>query len=555
MDGHTIPPVPAGALPASTARPATLGRLGSEVFDCVVVGGGITGAGVAREAARRGLSVALVEANDFAAGTSSRSTQLIHGGLRYLAMGDLALVRRTARERQVVHALVPHLAEPSTMVVPARTRGELWALRAGVTLYEKLGGVAKRDRHHVWGRAELGDEEPCLREAGTAYAVAYREYLTHDCRLVLANLRSAVLHGAVVLNYVKVDRVLQPEAKAVGVEARCSVTGETVRIEGRLLVNAAGPWVDATRRMEDPGAQDLLVLSRGIHVALPVDKVPVGHLLMLRNLDGRPLFVIPRGEVVFAGTTDTVHPEGPALWPEIVLEDVEYLLAGLKSSLRVTVRPQDVVAAWAGLRPLVAEGWRSSVKGKAGTPTRISRREEVRVGRAGMVTISGGKLTGYRLMARSAVETGARLHGLPLAPVPTQDEPLPGGDFPDGLDALARGLEGTGITAPCAHRLVRLYGTEARQVVDWGGEPVSPHATLIRGEIPWAIRVEGSETLEDVLYRRTRFAVYDGGRRKAVVEAVADLMATELAWSAERRRREVARAGERMASDLAFARS
>jgi glycerol-3-phosphate dehydrogenase len=333
-------------------RERTMDRLEAERFDVVVIGGGIGGAGIAREAARRGLSVALLEAEDFAAGTSSRSSKLIHGGLRYLAMGDIALVRTTALERKEVHRIAPHLAEPRWMVVPARSRASLLKFQVGIGTYEKLGAVADADRHQSWGREELAREEPLLDRERYGYACAYREYLTDDARLVLANLRSAAGDGAAVLSYAPVTGLLREGDRACGVAARCAESGATLHVRAKAVVNAAGPWVDALVRLESEGTAPRLHLSKGVHVVLPAARLPVRHLAILGTDDKRSIFAIPRGDVVYLGTTDTSYAGGTDLWPAVTREDVAYLLAPANRDFTgPPLAPEDVVAAWAGLRP------------------------------------------------------------------------------------------------------------------------------------------------------------------------------------------------------------
>jgi len=531
---------------SSLERDATLDRLERERFDCVIVGGGITGAGIAREAALRGLSVALLEARDFASGTSSRSSKLIHGGLRYLAMGDVSLVRSTALERKVIHRLAPHLAEPRWLVVPARSRAGLVKLRAAITTYEKLGAVAPEDRHRNWRRPELEQNEPLIRRELHPFACIYREYLTDDARLVLANLRAAVGAGATVVNYAAVTGLSTQSGRADGVRARCALSGRQLRVAARCVINAAGPWVDELRRLEDRSAPERLLLSLGIHVVLPHRRVPVRNMMILGTRDRRSIFVIPRGEIVYVGTTDTVYEPGAQTWPSIPRKDVEYLLEPLNRDLSVEpLVPEEVTAAWAGLRPLIAE------PGKA--PTEISRKDEVWIGPAGVVSIAGGKLTGYRPMARLALERAAKEHGLRLAAADGSDSPLPGGDFEGGLSSLARRLEETtGLDARRALRLASLYGREAAEVVERGPEPLVSGGVVLRGEVAFAVEKEGAATLEDVLYRRTRAALYVPEEREALLEPLSRALAARLGWSESERSAQCDSLRKRLAADLAF---
>jgi glycerol-3-phosphate dehydrogenase len=540
--------MPASAPLSTSTRTATLDRLERETFDCVVVGGGITGAGIAREAALRGLSVALLEARDYAAGTSSRSSKLIHGGLRYLAMGDVALVRSTALERKVIHRLAPHLAEPRWMVVPARSRAGLMKLRAGIGTYEKLGAVEERDRHQNWGHEELAQGEPLLDRERFAFACVYREYLTDDARLVLANLRAAADLGAAVLNHAPVVAVTRDNGAADGAESECALSGRRIRVRGRCVINAAGPWVDAVRHLEDASAPPRLTLSQGIHVVVPAARLPIRNMLILNAPDRRTIFAIRRGGAVYLGTTDVLH-ERHDEWPAIRREDVEYLLAPVTRDLTCgALTPDDVVATWCGLRPLIAEA------GKA--PSEISRKDEVWVGPSRVITIAGGKLTGYRPMARETVEKAAEVCGLALAPAPAEEPPLPGGDFEGELDVVATALRGAnGLSPDAALRLARLYGGEAAAVLERGHDPLAPGALAVTGEVTWGVEVEGAVHLEDMLYRRTRTALYDVTEREAVVEPMATRMASALAWDGARREEEVVRVRARLAADLDFGRN
>jgi len=533
--------------PAVTApdRAAALDALERERFDCLVIGGGITGAGIARAAARAGLAVALLEAADFAAGTSSRSSKLIHGGLRYLAMGDVALVRETALERKHVHRLAPHLAEPRWMLVPARSRASLLKFRAGLRTYEALGAVADADRHRNWDAEELARSEPLLRRDRTPWACVYREYLTDDARLVLANLRDAARAGARLLSYAPVERILVEGGRAAGVEARCAESGRRVQVRARVVVNAAGPWVEAVRRLETPDAPPLLHLSKGIHVALPYERLPIRQIAILGTPDRRSIFAIPRGEVVYLGTTDTSYPAGPDREPPIERAEVEYLLEPVARHFDVSPpRPEEVVTAWAGLRPLIAQPGRA--------PSEISRKDELLVGPAGVLTIAGGKLTGYRKMAEDVMERVAELLGRPR-PTEGEEPPLPGGDFAGDVDALADRLAAaTGVEKATAARLARLYGSEAEDVVRRGPTPLVAGTSVLAGEVDHAVALEGARTLEDVVYRRTRAALYDPSAREAMLEPAAARMAALLGWTSERVARECAAVRARLAADLAF---
>jgi glycerol-3-phosphate dehydrogenase len=531
---------------SSAAREAVLDRLERERFDCVVIGGGISGAGVARHAAQRGLSVALLEADDFAAGTSSRSSKLIHGGFRYLAMGDIGLVRKTALERKEIFRIAPHLAERRWVVVPARSRAGMMKMRAGVTTYEKLGAVEGEDLHRNWDVEQIAREEPALDRSVYPHACVYREYLTDDAHLVLANLRSAAALGAAPLNHASVDTIVCEGGRAVGVETACRLSGRRVHVRARCVINAAGPWVEPVRRLEDSQAQPLLHLSKGVHVVLPAERLPINNVVILKAADGRLIFVIRHGLCVYIGTTDTTHESGHQLWPEVGYHDVEYLLEPTGRCFSIDpIRPDEVIGAWAGLRPLIAQ------PGKP--PTEISRRDEVLIGPAGVVTMAGGKLTGYRLMARETLEKAAEICQLELGLPPEDEAPLPGGDFDGDLTALEAGLVREFDVEPaCAARLARLHGSEARELARGGTQPLVEGAPVLASEVDWAVGVTAAASLEDVIYRRLRTAFFVPGAREESVAPAAERMAALLGWDAERTRDEIEGVSARLATDLAF---
>lgn len=539
-----MPTLPASI--ASAARNARHDALESTAFDVVVIGGGITGAGIAREATRRGLSVALVEADDFAAGTSSRSSKLIHGGLRYLAMGEVQLVRETALERKRVHALAPHLAEPCWMLTPARSWAGLLKFRAGIGTYEKLGAVDPIDRHQTWRHDELERNEPLLRRDRYAGAVAYREYLSDDARLVLAVLRDAAARGAVVQNHLRVEAFLREGSRVGGVRARCTRSGRVVDVRGSAIVNAAGPWVESVSRLDEASAPTRLHLSKGIHVVVDAARLPLRHIVVLGTEDRRSIFAIPRGDSVYLGTTDVSDPGGPRLWPGITLEDVRYLLAPLPAAFDVEpLDERDVRGTWAGLRPLIAQ------PGKAAKE--MSRRDEIWVADSGLITIAGGKLTGFGKMAEDALERVAARLGRALPPPDGEEAPLPGGDLGRDLAVESASLAAaTGLDARTARRLVGLYGAEARDVVALGEGALAPSTPVLFGEVDWAVHHEATETLIDWLYRRVRVPLYAPTLAPALLAPAAARLQALLGWDESRVRDEIAMARDRIAADLSF---
>ena len=492
-------------------------------FDVLVIGAGITGAGIARDASMRGLQVALVDARDFAAGTSSRSTKLVHGGIRYLAQGDVGLVREAATERATVRRIAPHLATPIPFIVATHSRAALAKFRAGLWAYEKLGGVAADDRHEVWDAQELAAHEPLIRIDGINGAVVYTEYLTDDARLTVANVRDAAAHGAVVANYAAVTGFERQGGRATGAQVADTLTeGRNVAVRARTIVNAAGPWADRLIRLEDDAAPRRLQLTEGIHIVVPLSKLPIRRTLVMSAPDGRGVFAIPRKSCVYIGTTDTFYADA-AYWPELRAEDVQYLLRTTNAAYRVsTLDIGDITSAWSGLRPLVAEA------GKA--PSEISRKDETNVGPLGMITISGGKLTAYRRMAERVVDLCVRTLGVDARPVATADAPLPGG-AEGNVSAIAGGLRRQGATEDVATRLANLYGTEAASVLALGADAAA--------EAEWAVRSEGAVQLEDWWVRRSARAWFDADGGVAALMPAAQRMATLLGWSEATRQAQI----------------
>ncbi|HXQ13932.1 MAG TPA: glycerol-3-phosphate dehydrogenase/oxidase [Caulobacteraceae bacterium] len=503
-------------------------------FDVAVIGGGITGAGVARDAAMRGLSVALIEAEDFASGTSSRSSKMIHGGLRYLPMGDIALVREAASERKAVQAIAPHLARETPFVIPARNAGAVAKLRAGLWTFEKLGGVPKSRKHEVWSQAELKDREPAIAAGELAGAVVYPEYLTDDARLTLANVRSAAAHGATCLNHARVAAIITEGGIAAGLEV-VDDAGRRVRLFAKAIVNAAGPWVDAVRSLEDAGAPPRLQLSKGVHIVVDRERLPVSRTVIMPAADRRSVFAVPKGRATYIGTTDAFYPDAD-LWPRIDRADVDYLIeAAMRCFATAPLRMADITSAWSGVRPLVAEAGKSA--------SEVSRKDEVWVGPAGVISIGGGKLTAYRRMAERVVDRIEDALGRKASACRTAEAPLPGGEVDV---AAARALLARGGMAPeAADRLVSLYGAEAAAVAGDGGD--------IAAEVRHAVLAEGALTLDDYWVRRSARAWFAARGGIADLAPTAAAMAPLLGWSAAERDRQVAACRAIHDRNMAFA--
>lgn len=514
-------------------------------YDLLVIGGGITGAGILHHATEAGYSTALLEADDFASGTSSKSTKLIHGGLRYLAMGQVKLVTETARQRQEVNLLAPHLAQAAWLMLPAKNRLELWKYRLGVSLYELLGRVSSDLRHYLLDTPELSTSEPLLNTQEHPFACVYTEYLTDDARLVLANLRSGVIAGGVAASRLKVVDFVVENGVIAGVRAECQITGDSILVRSKCVINASGPWSESLSLLAGDPNPEPLVLSKGIHIVVPHERLPIREMTLLTAKDKRPVFAIPRGKVVYLGTTDTFYKKTADSWPKVEKDEVLYLLETANSYFHPQLSFDDVLTTWAGLRPLIFQS------GK--TTREISRRDEIWVGRLGLITIAGGKLTGYGHMAEEVVATAVRVADLPKRQSPSEHKPLPGGDIATDIPTYASSLQKRfGLGRASALRLVRLYGSEAEEVWQLGSEAVTDGGSLLKGEIYWAMRFEAAMTLEDLLYRRTRIAVFCPDEMEAVVHPTANLMATYLGWSDSQKAQEIEKIVRRMSQDMEF---
>ena len=498
-------------------RSQHLTALQREKFDVLVIGAGITGCGVARDCAMRGLKVALVDAKDIGAATSSRSSKLIHGGVRYLAQGQMTVVKEAATERRIIRQLAPHLSLTNPMVVLARKRTSLAKLRAGLTIYEKMGQVDKAEKHVIWDNDELSAHEPSVNLSHLVGAAVYPEYQTEDSRLTLANARSAVAHGATVVTYAAVEKILIENGKAIGAVLRNNLSdnGEPFEVRAKVVVNAAGPWVDAVRIMEAQQAKRKLQLTKGIHLIFTRERVPMEGTVCWQGPDKRGLFAVPRGRFVYIGTTDTFLPE-PDYWPEITREDIDYLRDSFNTTLNIEpLTDNDIVGLWSGVRPLLGE------EGKK--PSEISRRHELLIGPGDVVTVAGGKLTSYRSMAKRVGDRCQKTLGFKPSPPKTDQEPLPGGDFGETYEKLKEKVAALGIESGEANRLAQLYGAEALTLFSDSSGPAL--------EADFAVKVEGALTLEDYWVRRSARSNFDKNGGMDALEPAAEVMKNLLNWT------------------------
>jgi len=512
-------------VPAPVDRAAALERLArtdAATFDLVVVGGGATGLGVALDAAARGFAVALVEADDFAKGTSSRATKLVHGGVRYLAQGDLRLVREALEERSLVLANAPHLAGPLPFLVPAYgLRGRLWDLwmyGAGLVLYDLLAGRARLGRTRILGPSGALGIAPGLRRQrpseGLVGAVRYVDGQFDDARMAVALARTAARHGACVVNHCRVVAVVGGGAggRLAGVEVEDRETGRRFPVAAACVVNATGVWVDDVRRLETPSAPDMLAPSQGAHLVVDREFFPgPAALLVPRTADGRVLFAVPWLGKVILGTTDTPRADRP-VEPRPFLAEVDFILGEAGRYLARQPTRHDVRAAWAGLRPLVKPA------GGSRDTKAISREHAIVVSPGGMVTVTGGKWTTYRAMAEDVLATCVREGLLAARPAgATRHLRLVG--------APAPGTPAVSLTAPPG---LHLYGSEADDVraLPGAGREILPG--LSEAMVRFAARHEFARTVEDVLARRSRQVFLDAAAAAGAAGAVAAILGEEL---------------------------
>lgn len=507
------------------------------IADVLVVGGGITGAGVAREAALRGLSVVLLERGDFASGTSSRSSKLIHGGVRYLAQGDVGLVREAARERSILRTIAPHLAQPVRMLIPAPSRAGRAKLAAGLWAFEKLAGNVGDAGHEILTRSAAAKLEPGLRtNAVKGGAVAFTEYATNDARLTLETIKDAARYGARVANYAEVTAIRTESDGCMRAVVRDLAGDGRMEVRARCVVNAAGPWFDAVSRLIDSEARRATQLTRGIHVVLQRETLPVDHLVVLRAPDGRSTFAVPSGSLVYVGTTDTLF-EGPPSEPGVSASDVRYLLDSVSETFDAAPGPADIVGTWSGVRPLLREDGKS--------PSEISRRDEIRVGPGPVVSIAGGKLTTYRRMAERVVEMVTKVlrcqdHG---GIGESAKRALVGGSMAE--QARARATAPKSADAELEERLWASYGVEAARILkevrrsSGAGVPIAGLEDLCIAEVEHAVRQEMAMELDDVLRRRSRAGMFRTREACAAAADVAAVMAPILGWSEEKVQRDV----------------
>lgn len=487
-------------------------RAGGEIFDCVIIGGGASGLGAAVDAAARGHRVALIERDDFAKGTSSRSTKLVHGGVRYLKQGNLSLVMSALRERGRLRKNAPHLVHDLAFVIPGYTWWEKPYYALGLTLYDRLAGQWSFGRSRMLSRAETVGHLPTVETQRLAGGVLYHDGQFDDSRLAINLAQTAVEHGAVLANYCACVGLRKEGGVVSSVLARDGETGAEFEIRARVVINAAGAFVDDVRRFDEPAGATLVAVSQGVHVVLPKKFLPGASALMVpRTADGRVLFAIPWHDRVVVGTTDTPGMTATAE-PRALPAEVDFIMEHARKYLARDPTESDVLSVFAGLRPLVK-------RGAAGHTAALSRDHTIVVSSSKLVTLTGGKWTTCRKMAEDVITQAEKVAGLALRPCVTADLPIHGAP-----------IAGRVCDPPC----LAIYGNDAPAIAALAqsdpalGARIHTAFSFSAAEVLWHARHEMARTVEDVLARRTRALVLDARASIAAAPPVARLLAREL---------------------------
>ncbi len=532
-------------------RKEDLKAVESKTFDLIVIGGGITGAGIALDAVSRGLSVVLFEKQDFAQGTSSRSTKLVHGGLRYLEHLEFGIVRAVGRERKIVHENAMHIVIPEKMILPIIEDGTLGEFTTNLALkvYDFLADVKKEEQRRMLSRNDVINLEPLLESDKLKGGALYYEYKTDDARLTIEVMKKAVEKGAFAFNFAEVTEYLyDPSFKITGVKVADLLNDTEIEVYGKYVVNATGIWVDKMRQKDDSNAPKRLHITKGIHIVVPKTKLPLKHSIYFDVGDNRMVFAIPRFDVVYIGTTDTNYDKNYEN-PDIEPTDVQYLINAVNNiSPKANLTKDDVISAWSGLRPLIHE------EGKA--PSELSRKDEIFYSDSGLISIAGGKLTGYRLMAKKVVDIIRKRmkkdYGKELGECITKDIKLAGGEF-DFNYSLIKLVEYAdnkydeakqlGISVKDFKNLFYRYGKNidfiTNKAYEFYNEEKDIRKAWLKAEVRYVVDNEAVSGLSDFFVRRTGMIHFFINDIPPLLELAADIMQEFLGWSDDYKNRQI----------------
>ncbi|MGO4547169.1 glycerol-3-phosphate dehydrogenase/oxidase [Paenibacillus sp. 2TAB23] len=513
-------------------------------IDVLVIGGGITGAGIALDAAARGMKVALVEMQDYAAGTSSRSTKLVHGGLRYLKQFEVGVVAEVGKERAIVYENGPHVTTPEWMLLPLYKGGTFgkFSTSIGLRVYDFLAGVKRKERREMLSAADTLSKEPLLKRDGLKGGGYYVEYRTDDARLTIEVMKKAVEKGALAVNYARVETLSYGnDGMITGALVKDNISGAQYELKAAKIINATGPWVDDIREMDGSKKGKTLRLTKGVHLVFDKSRFPLRQAVYFDTPDGRMVFAIPRAGKTYFGTTDTNY-KGNTVNPVMTLEDRTYLLQAVNFMFpELKLVESDVESSWAGLRPLIQQ------EGKS--PSEISRRDEIFVSDSGLISIAGGKLTGYRKMAETVVDKVVELlgqegSGLQFAKGDTKSIPMSGGDLggSGGFESFVnkKTAEGSkfGFSKEESKFLAERYGSNvdqlfklAQSTAEWAVAFKLP--LMLAVQLRYAIEAEMAVKPADFFIRRTGDLFFRIDHVKQWKEAAMSAMAELLGWSEE----------------------
>lgn len=515
-------------------------HLESQQWDLLVIGGGITGAGIALDASARGLKTAVIEMQDFAAGTSSRSTKLVHGGLRYLKQFEVKMVAEVGKEREIVYENGPHVTTPEWMLLPFYKDGTFgsFSTNIGLRVYDFLAGVKKNERRKMLSREETLKREPLLKKEGLKGGGYYVEYKTDDARLTIEVMKKAVEKGALALNYAKVADFIYENQKVIGVKVEDQISNDIHKVYAKKIINAAGPWVDTLRERDHSKKGKTLQLTKGIHLVFDGKRFPLKQAIYFDMPDKRMAFAIPREGKVYIGTTDTVYKADIA-HPTMTRADRDYVLRAIEFMFpEVGIRVGDIESSWAGLRPLIHE------EGK--DPSEISRKDEVFISDSGLISIAGGKLTGYRKMGENIINKVAeqleKEQGIWLPKVSTKHLPISGGEvggskkFKEFRADREQQAVQLGLNYRTASMLTSRYGANVDQVLaifvnDRQKAEQAALDPLVYAMLRYAMEYESAYKPVDFFVRRTGALYFDIHWVRLFKEASIFYMAKELAWS------------------------
>ena len=532
--------------------------LASTNFDVLIIGGGITGAGIALDAASRGMKVALIEKNDFASGTSSKSTKLIHGGLRYLKQFDFWLVKEVGTERAIVHKLAPHLVIPEKMILPLIDGGTYgsWLTSIGLKVYDILASVEGEDQRKMLDKKEALEKEPLLPEKGLNGAGYYAEYRTDDARLTIEILKTALEYNAKTLNYVEATEFIYKNNRLVGARVKDSISNNSFDIKAKYIVNATGPWVDDLRQVNNSKIGKRLHLTKGVHLVVSHKKLPVKQSVYFDVPDGRMMFAIPRGNVTYFGTTDTNYQTDKNN-VQTNLVDATYLISAVNNIFPdINLTLNDIESSWAGLRPLIHEEGKSA--------SELSRKDEIFVSDTELISIAGGKLTGYRKMAERIVDVVVKKHKRryekKFKDVQTEEIVLSGGTFSNFsevksyTDAIYNRIAEVDFDEKDAQYLVYNYGKQTDIILKKFDEFMDENQQekMIKAEVWFTIKHEMTCTPTDFFMRRTGRLFFNSQSVILYKTFVVSLFKEHFSWDEKTTERHQRKLEEKLKSIITF---